>query len=262
MSGGQWIILRILFDLIAAAPFAVVSVVIRTLKPFQRGYFLNDDSLKYPFRSSTVKGIYLYTATPMIALLIIIVTELIRARSYGFKTRYKNIPLIIISLYKFIFLLVFGYTVVSMFVNMGKVFVGRLRPYFHDVCGPTVITETQYGYISEFACTKNESASIKKMRLSFPSGHATFTMFPAVFVAVYLHYRMPDIGLGSLLQAIIPIAALTTAFYVGITRISDYKHHWTDVLGGMIIGALVGIFIVRYASDVHELDAAEEEEEK
>ncbi|VDK39145.1 unnamed protein product [Taenia asiatica] len=196
------------------------SVVIRTLKPFQRGYFLNDDSLKYPYRSSTVKGIYLYTATPTITLLV---------------TRYKNIPLIIISLYKFIFLLVFGYTVVSMFVNMGKVFVGRLRPYFHDVCGPTVITETPYGYISEFTCTKNGSASIKKMRLSFPSGH------------VYLHYRMPDIGLGSLLQAFVPTAALTTAFYVGITRISDYKHHWTDVLGGMIIGALVGIFTVSFS---------------
>lgn len=79
----------------------------RTFEPFQRGYFANDASLKYPFHSSTVKSIYLYTVTPIIAVLIvsfepckiayllqIVATELIRARSYGFKTRYKHIPLV------------------------------------------------------------------------------------------------------------------------------------------------------------------------
>ncbi|KAL5106196.1 putative phosphatidate phosphatase [Taenia crassiceps] len=260
MSGGRWLILRVLYDLIAVAPFVVVSAVVYSLEPFQRGYFSNDDSLKYPYHPSTVKSIYLFTAVPIITVAIIVATELIRARSYSFKTRYRHIPLIAVSLYKFIYLLAFGYAVVSMLVHIGKVVLGRLRPNFYDVCGPAVVTETPYGYISEFRCTKNDAALIKEMRLSFPSGHAAYTMFPAIFIAVYLHYRMPDIGMGSVLQAFVQTAAVTAAFYVGMTRVSDNKHHWTDVLGGMIIGALVGIFTVRYASDVHEFDVAEGDE--
>ncbi|CUT99282.1 phosphatidate phosphatase [Echinococcus multilocularis] len=260
MSGVQWFLLRILFDLIAVIPFVVVAAVVYKLEPFQRGYFSNDNSLKYPYFSSTVKNIYLFTVVPIISILIIATTELIRARNYGFLTRYKSIPLIFINLYKFLYLLAFGYAVVSMFIHIGKIVVGRLRPNFFDVCGPVAVAETAYGYISEFRCTKNDAYLIREMRLSFPSGHSAYTMFPAIFIAVYLHYRMPAIGMGSVLQAFVQTAAVTGAFYVGMTRVSDNKHHWTDVLAGMIIGALVGIFTVRYATDVREFDAAEAEE--
>lgn len=54
---------------------------------------------------------------------------------------------------------------VSVFVHIGKVVLGRLRPNFYDVCGPAVVTETAYGYISEFTCTKTDADLIKDMRL-------------------------------------------------------------------------------------------------
>lgn len=63
---------------------------------------------------------------------------------------------------------------------------------------------------------------------------------------VYLHYRMPAMALGSMLQAFVQVAVVTAAFYVGLSRISDNKHHWTDVLGGFIIGFLFGIYSVSY----------------
>ncbi|KAL5106032.1 Phospholipid phosphatase 1 [Taenia crassiceps] len=84
--------------------------------------------------------------------------------------------------------------------------------------------------------------------LSFSSGHDAYTMFPPIFIAVYLHYRMPDIVMGSVLQTFVPTAAVTAASYIRMTRVSDYKHHWTDVLGGMIIGALLGIFAASFLS--------------
>ena len=50
--------------------------------------------------------------------------------------------------------------------------------------------------------------------------------------------------MGSVVQAFIQVVALTAAFYVGLTRITDNKHHWTDVLAGFVIAFLVGIYSV------------------
>lgn len=34
------------------------------------------------------------------------------------------------------------------------------------------------------------------------------------------------------------------AVYVGYTRVSDYKHHWSDVLVGLLQGALIAVLTV------------------
>ncbi len=59
---------------------------------------------------------------------------------------------------------------------------------------------------------------------------------------------MPRIAMGSALQAFIQIAVVCGAFYVGLSRVSDNKHHPTDVLAGMIIGFLIGLFSVRFST--------------
>ncbi|KAM7538947.1 hypothetical protein Aperf_G00000052424 [Anoplocephala perfoliata] len=258
MSGASFVLRRLVCDIIAIVPIIVVSSVVYALSPFQRGYFKDDLSLKYPYRPSTVPNVYLYTVCPIITILIIIIVELFRAHNYGFSRTYKGVSLVLICNYKFIYLLGFGYAVTSAFVHIGKVVVGELRPNFFDVCGPTPVTTTSYGYVSNFTCTKSNQHEIDEMRLSFPSGHSAYTMFPAVFISVYLYYRMPHIPVASVLQAFLQVAAITAAFYVGLTRVTDNKHHPHDVLAGFLIGAVVAIFCVRYATDVHELDDAEQ----
>ncbi len=46
---------------------------------------------------------------------------------------------------------------------------------------------------------------------------------------------------------------LMAGFYVGISRISDYKHHPGDVLAGYIIGLLIGMYSVSNESYSVEL---------
>lgn len=38
---------------------------------------------------------------------------------------------------------------------------------------------------------------------------------------------------------------LSFAIYVGYTRVSDYKHHWSDVVVGLLQGALIAVLMVR-----------------
>lgn len=44
-----------------------------------------------------------------------------------------------------------------------------------------------------------------------------------------------------MLRPVLQILAIYLSLYTGFSRISDYKHHWSDVLIGLIQGATVAI---------------------
>ena len=50
-----------------------------------------------------------------------------------------------------------------------------------------------------------------------------------------------------LLRPTIQFFLLATAMYVGLSRVSDYMHHWSDVLIGLLQGAVVAILTVSTA---------------
>lgn len=47
-----------------------------------------------------------------------------------------------------------------------------------------------------------------------------------------------------LVRPTLQFGLVATAIYVGLSRVSDYKHHWGDVLTGLIQGALVAVLVV------------------
>lgn len=48
-----------------------------------------------------------------------------------------------------------------------------------------------------------------------------------------------------LLRPTIQFFLIAASVYTGLSRVSDYKHHWSDVLVGLLQGALMALVVVR-----------------
>lgn len=47
-----------------------------------------------------------------------------------------------------------------------------------------------------------------------------------------------------LLRPTIQFFLIAASIYTGLSRVSDYKHHWSDVLTGLIQGAIMALLVV------------------
>lgn len=126
-----------------------------------------------------------------------------------------------------------------------KKLTGKLRPHFLDLCKPNVTDCITGTLVTEFHCT-NENLSVKKTELimqSFPSGHAALAVYFSVFLGFYLQQRVKTKSqlLTPLLQGIL----LLWLSIVSASRVYDNYHHPSDVLFGVVMGAIFAIFTVR-----------------
>lgn len=67
----------------------------------------------------------------------------------------------------------------------------------------------------------------------------SFFLLPQLYIQARLQSEW-----ARLLRPTIQFFLIATAVYVGLSRVSDYKHHWSDVLAGLLQGALVAVFTV------------------
>lgn len=72
-----------------------------------------------------------------------------------------------------------------------------------------------------------------------------------VSVKLYIQSRMTA-RWSRLVRPTLQFFFISTSLYVGLSRVSDYKHHWSDVLTGLVQGVLVALFTVRQ-SDQREI---------
>ncbi|KAK3857543.1 hypothetical protein Pcinc_036214 [Petrolisthes cinctipes] len=132
-------------------------------------------------------------------------------------------------------------------IQTAKHTIGRLRPHFLEICQPEWskidCKNHQYDYIDPIQCTSTNKRDMKEARMSFPSGHTSFSAFTMVFYVVYLekcHMNRIPIRVLRLVQ----VVCLTAAFYISLSRFTDNMHHWEDVMFGFMLGTTVAIVIV------------------
>ncbi|KAM8792439.1 phospholipid phosphatase 1 isoform 1-T1 [Eudromia elegans] len=247
-----FVALDVLCVLLAGLPLGVLNLA--KIKPYQRGFFCNDDSIKYPFHDSTITSTVLYTVGFTLPIFSIIVGETL---SVSYNHLHSNSFVrnsYIATIYKAIGTFIFGAAASQSLTDIAKYSIGRLRPHFLAVCQPDwARINCTLGYVENFFC-QGDKAKINEGRLSFYSGHSSFSMYCMLFLALYLQARMKG-DWARLVRPTLQFALVATSIYVGLSRVSDYKHHWSDVLTGLIQGAVVAVLIVLYVSDFFKVRA-------
>jgi membrane-associated phospholipid phosphatase len=61
---------------------------------------------------------------------------------------------------------------------------------------------------------------------------------------LYLHARVWWPVYGIVVVPFVQLFCISLAIFVSLSRISDYKHHWSDVLAGSLLGTFVAVFTV------------------
>jgi len=228
-------------------------------KPFRRGFYCDDTSIRYPFKESTISSGLLYVYAIGIPVIIISVVELVRyTNSVGdlrWLTGSNNTQLLnfLWITYNELVVWAFGALASQFCTDIAKYSIGRLRPHFLDICRPIGLDTSLcppnlhiYRYVEDYECQNYESSyRVRDARLSFMSGHSSFSAYSMVFSAIYIQYRVKWQAL-SLLRPLVQMSLIYLAIYTGFSRISDYKHHWSDVLIGLIQGTLVAIITSHY----------------
>ncbi|XP_028830502.1 phospholipid phosphatase 1 isoform X2 [Denticeps clupeoides] len=250
--GLPFILLDVACLVLVGLPFAILTI---QHKPFKRGFFCNDDSIKYPLKEDTIS--YQLLGGVMIPLTVfsMVFGECLSVYLKRIKSKSSFGNSYVACIYKAVGTFIFGAAMSQSLTDIAKYSIGRLRPHFLDVCKPDwkSINCSGGAYIENFTCLGEDKTLVNEGRLSFYSGHSSFSMYCMLFLALYVQARL-QAEWARLLRPTIQFFLIAASVYTGLSRVSDYKHHWSDVLTGLLQGALMAVLVVFFVSDFFKKD--------
>jgi len=271
--------LEILGMILLVLPLAYIYAFTSKRDPYHRGFFCDDQNLKHPYLEQTVPIMQCLLSWVAFCSFFILLVESLRSIAARGSRRPSPIPgsprppWIAVELYRH-----FGYWGLGAlgcltFTEVAKFSIGRLRPHFFSLCAPHLTDELcldSYGY-QKFV-TENEDticqglvqnggnvtkAQLHEARLSFLSGHASFSFYCSFFLVVYLQARLSNFPYTSnqgvrtivrilkVLRPFIQFGMIIFSLWISLTRVSDYFHHPFDVATGALVGiSFAGITLV------------------
>ena len=256
-------ILEIVSLTFLAIPMIYVHMIAGSkFKPYRRGFFCDDQNLKHPYVEETVPMGWCFLIWASLITLFILLIELLRNWDEPKGRMYElEFPWILVELYRQFGYMIVGATTCFLFTDLSKFSIGRLRPHFLTICKPAYgeVCKDEHNYEhfvlgeDEEIClglVNNETTPrmLKEARLSFMSGHSSFSFYCATFLILYLQARLnkfPESSTSSvnimqqmlkILRPFLQFGLAILAFWIALTRISDYFHHPLDVAMGSLVG--------------------------
>jgi len=186
-------------------------------------------------------------------------------------------PWIAVELYRHFGYFTLGAVSCLLFTEIAKFTIGRLRPHFLTLCKPEYSDELcKDGSYEKFVDLDEDEiclglisnggnttkAQLHEARLSFLSGHSSFSFFCATFIVVYLQSRLANFPTGTqayvnltyrtlkISRPFLQFGLIILAFWISLTRISDYFHHPLDVATGALVGTLFACVTLVVCADI------------
>ncbi|PAA82575.1 hypothetical protein BOX15_Mlig009350g2 [Macrostomum lignano] len=239
------------------------------VQPFQRHFFCNDESISYPYKPDTVTIIVAAVVGAAIILLTVVIIEIVRhamrsnCRASESDRTYANClgscglkpesrcTRATVAIFRGLLLAALGTLITEVVTVTVKTIIGRHRPHFLAVCrantsSPEYLTAcASHQPLSPSVCHPVDSKQFREAMLSFPSGHSSHSIYMTLFAALYMQSRF-TFAKGHAVKWLLQSFVLVWGLAVCASRVSDYKHHWSDVLGGGLIGAAVALLVCLY----------------
>jgi len=188
--------------------FVVTTIVNAAVKPYQRYLPLQDPSVTYPVRDDIIPTWLLMVIAFLIPIFVFVCMQIYWRSRHDFHHACLGLCTSLSMTY--------------LITTIVKIMTGRPRP--------------DYNY-----------RTLADARMSFPSGHASFSFCAMVFVSLYLAGKMKvyKYHSGSLvLKALAVFSPLLISTFVAISRTMDYHHDFADIVAGSLLGS--GIAIMGY----------------
>lgn len=189
-------------------------------------------NLAYPVKDNTVPS----WSVPLIALLGPF------ACFFGYYVMYKETWK---NLMRETFALINAVFITTFITSVAKNVVGRPRPDFLARCFPDGEEKWEGGLeYGQALCTTMNEHDFDDVWRSFPSGHSSWSFAGLGFLSLWLLGRTkPYDGRREPWKVCLVLIPYFFAALIGLSRIIDYRHFWTDVFGGAILGSGVAIFV-------------------
>ncbi|KZS09305.1 Lipid phosphate phosphohydrolase 1 [Daphnia magna] len=220
------------------------------IRPRGAGFYCDDETIKFPYRGDTVSVVQLFLGSLLAPILFILPIELVKkwrkSREEAVRSYFLSAWRTSWSVWRAVLL---GNLAVLVLTEISKSLISEARPHFWDTCQPNVTKEIcDSGYIVEFNCTSDYSnRKILDAQKSFPSGHTSVSFFAAAFMMWYLD-RAVQWRHSYFFKPCLQLVWACFAILCALTRITDRRHHWWDVLAGGTLGLSVAFMLVQAVS--------------
>ncbi|CAF4877380.1 unnamed protein product, partial [Pieris macdunnoughi] len=241
----------------------------------QSGFRCNDPDLSFPHTGDTMSISLVAAVTVIVPFFIMWAVEAALHRDDEYtlkKSKLSESAQIAALMYRDY---IYGAIVNLTIMEIVKCVVGSPRPTFFDLCEPdkastcnehydqqnimpSVLFNRREGirqkrsqpvgywkstnrseYVTSYTCTSTRYSRYLQIDASrsFPSAHTSLAVYCGLFLAWYLQRRAFSWHNRSVL--IVPLVQILCIIYAVIcplTRITDRRHHWWDVLAGAVMG--------------------------
>ena len=236
-------------------PIVGIKYFAQTVK---RGFTCNDQSIRLPFHHSTIKTHINLAISYTVPITIILFHRIYKYVTKNVNTYSKKI--LARQIWMEIKFFIIGVLITQVISGAVKHISGRLRPNFIQVCNPTPSltleicgTYMNTKYITEYECMgdpitfpdyEERERYIAETKLSFVSGHTSLSTYAMTYTIIYIQSRIGKPNAIKIQTTIIQTILLVYAIGCGISRITDNKHHVSDVVAGALLGFVIACAII------------------